>query len=320
MENFHRKERVNVDAYTIEHVLPQNPDLSVEWQRELGPNWKEVQDKYLHTIGNLTLTGYNAELSDRSFAQKRAIEGGFQQSPLRLNEDLAHLEHWNEGEIRRRGERLADRILEIWPAPTLPTEVLETYRKTIVRAQGYTLDDHEALRGAIRPLFEAFRKRVLNLDAGVHEQVRKLYIAYTLASNFVEVVPQNNELKLFLDIPIAELSDPRGFGRDVTNVGHWGTGDVEVRLRMDDELDYVMELVHQAFERQGEDGYGETGWSRPGVERVIEQAADPAAQGALFSPCWLRCTKSALSSAVDKVINVRATYESEQRSIYRDAS
>src|SRR4051794_7417188 len=55
LENHDRKERVDVLSYTIEHVLPQNPDLSPEWQEELGPDWKTVQEKYLHTLGNLTL-------------------------------------------------------------------------------------------------------------------------------------------------------------------------------------------------------------------------------------------------------------------------
>ena len=62
-----RKERVNIDEYTIEHIMPQNERLPVEWQQELGSNWQEVHEKYLHTIGNLTLTGYNSELSDRPF-------------------------------------------------------------------------------------------------------------------------------------------------------------------------------------------------------------------------------------------------------------
>ena len=69
LENHDRKERVDVDSYTIEHVLPQNPDLSPEWQQELGPEWQTVQERYLHTIGNLTLTGYNSELSDRRSAR-----------------------------------------------------------------------------------------------------------------------------------------------------------------------------------------------------------------------------------------------------------
>ncbi|MEH2251539.1 DUF262 domain-containing protein [Nostoc sp.] len=103
LENYERKESVNVEEYTIEHIMPQNPNLSLEWQVDLGEQWKEIRAKYLHTIGNLTLTGYNPELSDRPFIEKRdKKDGGFADSPLRLNRGLRHLKQWNETEINKR--------------------------------------------------------------------------------------------------------------------------------------------------------------------------------------------------------------------------
>ena len=99
LENFNRKELVNVDDYTIEHIMPQYPELSKEWQSMLGENWKEVQEKYLHTLGNLTLTGYNSELSDKPFSQKKAMTGGFNDSPIRLNEFLRKVDVWNAENI-----------------------------------------------------------------------------------------------------------------------------------------------------------------------------------------------------------------------------
>jgi uncharacterized protein with ParB-like and HNH nuclease domain/predicted transport protein len=283
LENRDRKERVDVLGYTIEHVLPQNPDLSPEWQEELGPDWKTVQEKYLHTLGNLTLTGYNAELSDRPFSEKLTMKGGFRESPLRLNHYLAGREHWNEEEIQKRASLLADQVIEIWPAPRLPEETLAKYRKTKAKAAtAYKLDDHPALAGAIRPLFDELRRRVQNLDAGVHEEVRKQYIAYKGASNFLEVVPLVSELKLYLDIGKDELDDPHDLARDVTTVGHWGTGSVEVRLKTADQLEDVMDMIRQSFEIQGEEGYEEPQWSQAGVERVVEEASDPAVQEALL--------------------------------------
>jgi uncharacterized protein with ParB-like and HNH nuclease domain/predicted transport protein len=285
LENYDRKEPVDVDSYTIEHVMPQNPDLSPEWQEDLGPDWKTVQERWLHTIGNLTLTGYNSELSDKPFSVKLTKQpGGFRESPLRLNHYLAQLDHWNAEEIQTRAELLADLALKVWSGPKLPEETLAKYRKTKVKAGAvYTLNDHAALAGPIRSLFDELRKRVLNLDAGVHEEVRKQYIAYRLTTNFVEVVALANELKLYLDIAIDELNDPNGLGRDVSGVGRWGTGTVEVRLTGLDELEDVMALVRQSFDRQGEEGYEEPQWSQAGVERVVEEAADPAVQSALLA-------------------------------------
>ena len=64
LENHGKKERIDVENYTIEHILPQNESLSKDWQAELGPEWQRVQQTWLHTLGNLTLTGYNSEYRD----------------------------------------------------------------------------------------------------------------------------------------------------------------------------------------------------------------------------------------------------------------
>lgn len=114
LENHGKKEQVTVENYTIEHILPQNENLSQEWRDDLGPEWEEVQRKYLHTLGNLTLTGYNSEYSDHPFAVKRDMEGGFKDSPLRLNKGLGRLEVWNAAEIENRAARLAEEAIAIW--------------------------------------------------------------------------------------------------------------------------------------------------------------------------------------------------------------
>lgn len=77
-----------VQEYTIEHIMPQNEALSKEWKLELGIEWKRVHEEYLHTLGNLTLTGYNSEYSDLPFSKKRDMDGGFKHSPLSLTRVL----------------------------------------------------------------------------------------------------------------------------------------------------------------------------------------------------------------------------------------
>lgn len=129
LENFKRKEVVNIETFTIEHIMPQNENLSIEWQQNLGPSWKEVQEKYLHTVGNLTLTAYNSELSDRPFIKKRDLEGGFADSPLRLNRELGKLDSWNEILIQERAEGLSKKALLIWTFPDLSPEILGKYKE-----------------------------------------------------------------------------------------------------------------------------------------------------------------------------------------------
>ena len=119
LENWNQKELIDVGNYTIEHVLPQNQDLSLEWQAELGDDWQNLRDKYLHTLGNLTLTGYNSELSDKPFSYKKEVEGGFNTSPLFLNKSVREVESWNEEAICNRASILAQRACEIWQMPAV---------------------------------------------------------------------------------------------------------------------------------------------------------------------------------------------------------
>ncbi len=130
LENAGQKELVNIEACTIEHIMPQNSKLSRTWQQELGPDWKTIQNLYLHTIGNLTLTAYNSELSDRPFQEKRTMKGGFLNSPLRLNESLRYVEHWNKDEIEQRAALLAEQAVMLWRMPTLSAEQMASINTT----------------------------------------------------------------------------------------------------------------------------------------------------------------------------------------------
>jgi predicted transport protein len=251
-ENYGRKERVPVDEYTIEHILPQNRNLSAKWRESLGPHWQQVQEVWLHTLGNLTLTGYNTEYCDRPFTEKRDMRGGFKQSPLRLNEGLGALDTWDEAAMQTRASRLADQAVSVWAFPVLPAEVLETYHPQVERPAGYSLEDHLHLTAGspMRPLFDAFRKEILALDPCVSEEVLKRYVAYKAETNFVDVIPQKSRLCLTLNMQFHELHDPRGLARDITNIGRWGNGDAEVSLSKFEELPYIIGLVRQAFEKQ----------------------------------------------------------------------
>lgn len=245
LENCERlKELVNVEEYTIEHIMPQSSKLSKQWQTQLGESWKEVQAKYLHTIGNLTLTGYNSEYSDRPFPEKRDMKDGFADSPLRLNQMLSKLEHWNETEIKNRAEALADKAIKIWSFPPLDLEITK-----MPFGDAYSNNCLEDISGEIKDLLENVRKRILKLDASVREEVNKQYIAYKTTRNFVGIVLRKSRLLLVLNIGVEEIKDHKGLCRDISKVGHWATGDVEVSFSSLDQIDDVMFLVQQAFNK-----------------------------------------------------------------------
>jgi uncharacterized protein with ParB-like and HNH nuclease domain/predicted transport protein len=248
LENHQRKEFVDTDEYTIEHILPQNPNLSREWQIMLGDNWKEVQSRYVHTIGNLTLTGYNPELSDRVFTEKRDMKGGFRDSPLRINQSLRDLVRWGIQEISDRAQELASLALQIWSYPEIDENTLQKYREPANgKGEHLTLDHFEYLNGNTREIFDALRVRILNLDPTIREEVKKLYIAYKTTTNFVDVIPQKSRLRLTLNLRFDEINDPQAKCRDVTGMGRWGNGDVEFGISTLSEIDYAMFLVRQSY-------------------------------------------------------------------------
>ena len=252
MENDGREEPHMVDTYTVEHILPQNENLSAEWREALGPEWRRIRSEWLHTLGNLTLTGYNSAYGDRPFPEKRDMEGGFKESPLRLNHGLGEVEKWDEDAIKARAAALSDRALDIWSCP--PKELWESAPDSAaVSERSQDVAQYPQLQSgsaASRALFDELRKAVLSLDACVSEEFLKHYIAYKAETNFVDVVPQNDRLQLTLNMPYPDLVDSRGMARDVTEVGHRGNGDVEVVLAEFEDLPYVAGLIRQSLERQ----------------------------------------------------------------------
>jgi len=258
IENHNRKlgERVLVNELTIEHIMPQNQNLSSKWREDLGNDWQHIQQTWLHTLGNLTLTAYNSDFSDRTFTEKRDMPGapdkGLKLSPLKLNEGLAGLEKWDESAIKNRATKLADLALKVWTAPKVSKDMLENYRpKSSAVVSGYTINNHSyLLADTTGALFEAFRKAVLALHPCVSEEFRKLYVAYKAETNFVDVVPQAKRLRLALNMRFTDVNDPKGLCKDVTGKRRWGNGDVEMDFSKLEELPYILGIVRQSLELQ----------------------------------------------------------------------
>ncbi len=246
LENFDTKEPVNTQKCTIEHIMPKT--LNWEWERDLGENFQAIHDKYLHTIGNLTKTGYNQEYSNNSFQEKRDMEKGFKQSPLRLNQSLKDLESFGEEEIEKRANDLADWALKIWTYPKLDAETLEKYKpkkeKKAYDLSSYKFGSHS------RELFDILSKEIKALDERITEKFNQDYISYVFGKNFVDIVVQTKDLKLYLNMPFNELQDEKNLARDMTNKGHLGNGDIEVKLETKENIPYYLGLIKQALEKQ----------------------------------------------------------------------
>jgi hypothetical protein len=119
-QSYESKEAPNFDQATIEHIMPQT--LSEDWRIDLGPEAQRIYEQWLHTIGNLTLTGYNLDLSNSRFSVK--LEGtekapGYNGSNFELTKLVAACSKWEEDEIQARGEELAERAVDIWIGPSV---------------------------------------------------------------------------------------------------------------------------------------------------------------------------------------------------------
>ncbi|WP_120915066.1 GmrSD restriction endonuclease domain-containing protein [Helicobacter pylori] len=250
LENFDTKEPVNTQECTIEHIMPQT--LNLEWERDLGGNFQAIHDKYLHTIGNLTLTGYNQEYSNNSFQEKRDMENGFKQSPLRLNQGLRDLESFGEEEIKKRANDLADWALKIWTYPKLDAETLEKY-KPKKEKKAYDLSSYKFSSNS-RELFDILKKEIKALDERITEKFNQKYIAYKFFKiNFVDIVVQEKGLKLYLKMKFNELQDEikeKLKIRDVSNIGCPCFGDMEVKLETKENIPYCLGLIKQVLEKQ----------------------------------------------------------------------
>ena len=251
LENFDNKAPIIIENYTIEHIMPQNKNLSLEWQADLGAEWQDVQKKYLHTIGNLTLTAYNSEMSDRPFLEKMDMAGGFKESALRLNKYVILQNKWNQKHIQERAKELAKKAESIWPYPTLTVAELAPYQVEEKTVQKYSLETYD-VNVFTRILFESLDKRIMNLSPAVKKEYKKLYVAYKLDTNFVDIVFQKQRLRISINMKFSEINDPNGICKDITGIGRWGNSDVELFMEHQDELDQIMEIVKQSFDAQAE--------------------------------------------------------------------
>jgi len=141
MENRDNNERHDIvkelteKNITIEHIMPQT--LSDKWKKALGADWERIHQQYLHTMANLTLTGYNSQYSNLSFLEKRDMEKGFKDSAFRLNNYVKTCSQWTEVELKERQQNLLQVFMMLWPMPTTSFEV------TKQEVESESLDDED---------------------------------------------------------------------------------------------------------------------------------------------------------------------------------
>ena len=249
LENEGNKEPIPFIGYTTEHILPQNKNLREEWREALGENYLDIQAKYIDSLGNLTLTRYNSEMGDKPFAEKLQV---YKESAMHnLNKFVVEQTTWNEENIQKRTRLLSECACKAWKAPVLDEATKKKYcpqEETSKQTCDITSYDFSNLY--VKMLYDKLYEAILEVEPQAKVEYKKLYIAFKLKTNFVDVVVQKSRLRLAVNLDFEEVYDPTGICKDVTDLGRWGNGDVEIGFDSLSMLDSIMEIVKQAIDKQ----------------------------------------------------------------------
>lgn len=253
LENHGTLELTDTSTYSIEHILPQNEKLRLEWREMLGEQWQEIQREWVNRLGNLTLTGYNSTYSDRPFEEKKCMKGGFADSSVRLNKLVREKERWTANEIHERGQALALLALEVWPNLRVDQSLIEAARHADLRDQAAQRDVMKVPMSAVaRELFEVLRARILASDPEVVEMAERRSVSYHGPTFFLEVVPRKNKIGLLLALEFNEIKDSTGLAQDtrewkfIVNAAY----DAGVYVVVSDEtdIDKALPIIQKAHE------------------------------------------------------------------------
>lgn len=224
---------------TIEHIMPQK--LSEGWKKELGENYEIIQERYLHTLSNLTLTGYNSELSNRSFTEKKSMSGGFNDSPLVINREVKKTDTWDEDTLKHREKWWITQLNKIWPVPTT------TFKPVKIDTEVFLLDDIDLKGAKVRVLhllgdsipvtswaqaLDVIVERAFELDEELYDKIiQDDWLArYIRTDDTILINPmQINDLELYIESGIDTNYKRKIIGK-VANIMGWVRTDVTVEL------------------------------------------------------------------------------------------
>lgn len=251
LENYDKKEHVNIDNYTIEHIMPQK--LNDDWKATLGDNWQNTHNQHLHTLGNLTLSGYNTEYSNNSYHNKRTRKDGFLNSPLRLNQFAKEYDIWNQHTILQRAQSLAQQLINMYPSIDINPEIIQNYQSQKSTIKQYTIKDYDQLMNnpQLYDLYHILHQQILHIDPAenaINLVYRKYYVNYQYSeTTFLSIIPLKNQLKIHLNISLNLLDDPKQLCEDITNVGKWSSGDTRLFVKTQDDFADALYLIRQSF-------------------------------------------------------------------------
>lgn len=233
------KEQLVTDNLTIEHIMPQNKNLSTVWQKMLGEDtWQSVQEKYLHTLGNLTLTAYNSELGDKPFVVKQQELDDVKTKVVVLYADVKGRTTWDADAIEQRADRLAGIIVKLYPIEQ-PAQIISFADP---RYQEYTCEDPDnaTYKAPNYYVLQSERVNTTNFAEMLRSVVSRLY---ELDSSIIEKMARNNERLL-------SWSQNVMFSYDVDEVyGDYKLGDTDIYESTGFSAAHIMYIIRALLDK-----------------------------------------------------------------------
>jgi predicted transport protein len=233
-KRYHKENVINQGLFYLDWLVDHRGDFVLKAQEACGP---DIQIDWSHP--RLILVAESFTDYDK----------------YAVNRIGANIELWT---FRRYGDDLLylDPLFVAMPGKTKPAkikvEVEEGEEEREEEVPVYQVADHLKRKSAeIIELFELLRDRIFSLseEDEILEKPNKMYLSYKHGKNFCEVRLQSNGLRIWLDIPYVELNDPQKLSRDMAKIGHYGTGQVELKLKSKDDIEAVMGLIEQSYQQ-----------------------------------------------------------------------
>ena len=146
---------------------------------------------------------------------------------------------------------MAKKANEVWPYPQLTPAELNPYTAEDKPEEKYSLETYDT-NVFTKTLFHVLDKRIMNLSSDVRREYKKLYVAYKMDTNFVDIVFQKQRLRISINMKYSQVHDPKGLCKDITGLGRWGNGDIELFMEHTADVDDVMEIIDQSYRLQVE--------------------------------------------------------------------
>lgn len=253
LENTNSKEQLNTQNLTIEHIMPRNENMRKTWQAMLGDNWQAIHQTWLHRIGNLTLTGYNSEYSDKDFATKKTTANGFDTSPLRLNKELKATNSWTLEQMQKRGERLSKEALKVWRALEVnPALVAEYELQEKQRLSGNrNLADVAGINENNQALAELLQYLLAEECSEAITVYAKKNITFYAPNEFIQAIPRARNLTVLFTLDYDDLEpELQALCQDTSNknfIANATISGVYLRVKSHEDIAAITPLVQRAY-------------------------------------------------------------------------